>query len=54
MNQQNSQMTELNEVEKLKRRIAELESREKQLLKNLRLNISLHSKILDALPINIF
>ncbi|MDM5328460.1 sensor domain-containing diguanylate cyclase [Neobacillus sp. CF12] len=54
MNQQNSQMIELNELEKLKHRIAELENREKQLLKNLRLNISLHSKILDALPINIF
>lgn len=54
MNQQNSQMTELNEVEKLKRKIAELEYREKQLIMSLRLNISLHSKILDALPINIF
>jgi diguanylate cyclase (GGDEF)-like protein/PAS domain S-box-containing protein len=54
MNQQNSQMSVLNELEKLKHRIAELENREKQLLKNLRLNISLHSKILDALPINIF
>jgi diguanylate cyclase (GGDEF)-like protein/PAS domain S-box-containing protein len=54
MNQHDSQMTELNKLEKLKRRIADLENREKQLLKNLRLNISLHSKILDALPINIF
>jgi diguanylate cyclase (GGDEF)-like protein/PAS domain S-box-containing protein len=54
MNQQNSQMIDVNEIEKLKDRIAELENREKQLLKSLRLNVSLHSKILDALPINIF
>jgi diguanylate cyclase (GGDEF)-like protein/PAS domain S-box-containing protein len=50
----NSQITDESEVEKLRRRIEELEEREKQLVKSLRMNKSLHSKILDALPINIF
>lgn len=50
----NSQITDESEVEKLRRRVAELEDREKQLIKSLRMNKSLHSKILDALPINIF
>jgi diguanylate cyclase (GGDEF)-like protein/PAS domain S-box-containing protein len=42
------------EMEKLHIRIRELENREKELLERLRLNQSLHSKVLDALPINIF
>ncbi|NYE05701.1 diguanylate cyclase (GGDEF)-like protein/PAS domain S-box-containing protein [Bacillus niacini] len=50
----NSQMTDESEVERLRRRVEELEEREKQLVKSLRMNKSLHSKILDALPINIF
>jgi diguanylate cyclase (GGDEF)-like protein/PAS domain S-box-containing protein len=50
----NSQTTDETEVEQLRRRVEELEAREKQLLKSLRRNISLHSKILNALPINIF
>lgn len=50
----NSQNTGESEVEKLRRRVEELEEREKQLVKSLRRNKSLHSKILNALPINIF
>ncbi|MDQ1004284.1 diguanylate cyclase (GGDEF)-like protein/PAS domain S-box-containing protein [Neobacillus niacini] len=50
----NSQITDESEVEKLRRRVEELEEREKQLVKSLRTNKSLHSKILNALPINIF
>jgi diguanylate cyclase (GGDEF)-like protein/PAS domain S-box-containing protein len=50
----NSQNNDNSELEKLRRRVEELEVREKQLLKSLRMNKSLHSKILDALPINIF
>ncbi|WHY01896.1 GGDEF domain-containing protein [Neobacillus sp. DY30] len=50
----NSNNTDESEVERLRRRVEELEYREKQLLKSLRMNKSLHSKILDALPINIF
>jgi diguanylate cyclase (GGDEF)-like protein/PAS domain S-box-containing protein len=42
------------EMENLLFRIRELEKREKELLEKLRLNKSLHSKVLDALPINIF
>lgn len=42
------------EIERLQLKIAELENREKNLLKQLRLNSSLYSKILDELPINIF
>jgi diguanylate cyclase (GGDEF)-like protein/PAS domain S-box-containing protein len=50
----NSQIIDESEVEKLRRRVEELEEREKQLVKSLRMNKFLHSKILDALPINIF
>jgi diguanylate cyclase (GGDEF)-like protein/PAS domain S-box-containing protein len=50
----NSHITDESEVEKLRRRVEELEEREKQLVMSLRMNKSLHSKILDALPINIF
>lgn len=50
----NSQITDESEVEKLRRRVEELEAREELLLKSLRRNKSLHSKILNALPINIF
>jgi PAS domain S-box-containing protein len=54
MNIQNSQMNDESELALLRRRVVELEERERQLLKSLRLNQSLHSKILDALPINVF
>jgi diguanylate cyclase (GGDEF)-like protein/PAS domain S-box-containing protein len=54
MNRQNSQMNDESELDTLRRRVAELEDKEQNLLKNLRLNMSLHSKILDALPMNIF
>jgi diguanylate cyclase (GGDEF)-like protein/PAS domain S-box-containing protein len=54
MNVQNSQGNEESELALLRRRVVELEEREKQLVKNLRLNQSLHSKALDALPINVF
>ena len=49
---QHSQTTE--DIKKLKLRIEELEKREQELLKELRLNSSLHSMVLDALPINVF
>lgn len=49
----NSQNNE-SEIVKLRRRVEELEASEKLLLKSLRMNKSLHSKILNALPINIF
>ena len=52
MDQQQS--LDVNEREKLLLRIGELEKREKELVEKLRLNESLHSKVLDALPINIF
>ncbi|WP_066251712.1 GGDEF domain-containing protein [Neobacillus drentensis] len=42
------------EIERLQLRIEELENREQELLKELRLNSSLHSMVLDALPINVF
>lgn len=48
------QSPNVNEMEKLHIRIRELEKREMELLERLRLNESLHSKVLDALPINIF
>lgn len=49
------QHSQLNEyIETLQLRIEELENREKELLKELRLNSSLHSMVLDALPINVF
>ena len=50
----NLHINDESELEKLRKRIEELEKREKQLIKRLRLNESLHLKILDALPINIF
>lgn len=50
----NSQNTDESEVEKLRIRVKDLEEREERLIKSLRMNKSLHSKILDALPINIF
>lgn len=49
---QNSQLSEY--IETLHLRIKELEDREKELLEELRLNSSLHSMVLDALPINVF
>ncbi|MEH7072523.1 putative bifunctional diguanylate cyclase/phosphodiesterase [Neobacillus drentensis] len=49
---QHSQKTD--DIEILKSRIAELEKREQELSKELRLNSSLHSMVLDALPINVF
>lgn len=49
---QHAQMNEY--IETLRSRIIELENREKELLKELRLNSSLHSMVLDALPINVF
>jgi type II secretory pathway component PulJ len=50
-----SQTSELNEhIERLQLRIEELENREQELVKELRLNSSLHSMVLDALPINVF
>jgi diguanylate cyclase (GGDEF)-like protein/PAS domain S-box-containing protein len=50
-----NQHVQLNDdIETLQLRIIELENREKELLKKLRLNSSLHSKVLDALPINVF
>lgn len=54
MNLHNSQTDYESELEKLRGKVKELEDREKQLIKSLRLNQSLHSKILDALPINVF
>ncbi len=42
------------DVQKLQLRIKELENRQEELLKKLRDNTSLHSKVLDALPINVF
>ena len=54
MKRQISQIDNDSEIEKLRRRVKELEDREKQLLKRLRHNESLHSKVLDALPMNIF
>ncbi|MEH7011857.1 GGDEF domain-containing protein [Neobacillus niacini] len=54
MNLQNSQIINESELEILRKKVDELEERERQLLKRLRLHESLHSKILDALPINIF
>ena len=54
MIRQNSHINVESELEKLRKRVEELENREKQLIKSLRLNESLHLKILDALPINIF
>ena len=53
MNRQISQENN-SEVEKLRKRVRELEDREKQLVDRLRHNESLHSKVLDALPINVF
>src|SRR4051812_18807877 len=50
----NLHINDESELEKLRQRVEELENREKQLIKSLRLNESLHLKILDALPINIF
>ncbi|MGG3467224.1 diguanylate cyclase [Neobacillus pocheonensis] len=41
-------------IENLQLRIKELEEREAELIKQLRLNSSLHSMVLDALPINIY
>ncbi|MFL6554901.1 MAG: diguanylate cyclase domain-containing protein, partial [Bacillus sp. (in: firmicutes)] len=50
-----SQTSQLNEhIERLQLRIEELENREQELVKELRLNSSLHSMVLDALPINVF
>ncbi|MEH7504493.1 GGDEF domain-containing protein [Neobacillus drentensis] len=50
-----NQHSHLNEhIERLQLRIEELENREQELLKELRLNSSLHSMVLDALPINVF
>ncbi|WP_419954016.1 diguanylate cyclase domain-containing protein [Neobacillus niacini] len=54
MNLHDSHMHNESELKKLRRKVEELEAREKQLIKSLRLNHSLHSKILDALPINVF
>jgi diguanylate cyclase (GGDEF)-like protein/PAS domain S-box-containing protein len=42
------------QIERLQLRIEKLENREQELLKELRLNSSLHSMVLDALPINVF
>jgi PAS domain S-box-containing protein len=53
-NAQNSQMKDESELALLRRRVVELEEREKQLVKSLRINQTLHSKILNALPINVF
>ncbi|MGJ7910167.1 diguanylate cyclase domain-containing protein [Neobacillus sp. LXY-1] len=41
-------------IESLKLKIAEMEKKEKDLLKMLQLNSSLYLKVLDALPINVF
>jgi diguanylate cyclase (GGDEF)-like protein/PAS domain S-box-containing protein len=50
-----NQQSQTNEnIESLQLRIVELENREKELLKQLQLNSSLHSMVLDALPINVF
>ncbi|MEH7179666.1 GGDEF domain-containing protein [Neobacillus vireti] len=54
MIRQKSHFNEESEIEELRKRVEELENREKHLIKSLRLNESLHLKILDALPINIF
>jgi diguanylate cyclase (GGDEF)-like protein/PAS domain S-box-containing protein len=54
MNAQNSQTNDESELALLRRRVVELEEREKKLVKSLRLNQSLHSKILNALPLNVF
>lgn len=54
MKAQNSQLNDDSELALLRRRVVELEEREKKLVKSLLLNQSLHSKILDALPINVF
>lgn len=50
-----SKLSPLNEgIEKLHLRIKELENREEELLKVLRIHEALHLEILNALPINIF
>ncbi|MEH7255089.1 GGDEF domain-containing protein [Neobacillus niacini] len=54
MKRQISQIDHDSETEKLRRKVKELEDREKQLVDRIRHNESLHSKVLDALPINVF
>ncbi|MEH7113714.1 GGDEF domain-containing protein [Neobacillus niacini] len=54
MNRKISQIDKDSEIEKLRIRVKELEEREKQLFERLRHNESLHSKVLDALPMNVF
>lgn len=50
----NQPSSDVENIEELKSRIRELEKREKELEKKLQVNQSLHSMILDALPINVF